>query len=95
MIKNIKLCVKKLNRVLGTDFDIEYVSQVLKNLHMEVTKTDECCLSVVAPSYRFDMEIPEDLIEEVARVYGYSNLPETMPSYKATKINISRKQINL
>ncbi|MGQ4004649.1 phenylalanine--tRNA ligase subunit beta [Francisellaceae bacterium CB52] len=85
----INLCVKKLNRVLGTDFDIEYVSQVLTNLHMEVTKTDECCLSVVAPSYRFDMEIPEDLIEEVARVYGYSNLPETMPSYKATKINIS------
>ncbi|MFT4693252.1 MAG: phenylalanyl-tRNA synthetase beta chain [Francisella sp.] len=85
----INLCVKKLNRVLGTDFDIEYVSQVLTNLHMKVSQKDECCLEVIAPSYRFDMEITEDLIEEVARVYGYSNLPETMPSYKATKINIS------
>ncbi len=85
----INLCVKKLNRVLGTDFDIEYVSQVLTNLHMKVSQKDECCLEVIAPSYRFDMEIPEDLIEEVARVYGYSNLPETMPNYKATKINIS------
>ena len=88
----INLCVKKLNRVLGTEFDIAYVSEVLTNLHMKVTQKDECCLEVVAPSYRFDMEIPEDLIEEVARVYGYSNLPETMPSYKATKINISEEK---
>ncbi|MCL4114672.1 UNVERIFIED_CONTAM: hypothetical protein GTU68_021550 [Idotea baltica] len=85
----ISLCINKLNRVLGTEFDISYVSEVLSNLHMQVTQKDECCLEVVAPSYRFDMEIPEDLIEEVARVYGYSKLPETMPSYKAKKINIS------
>jgi phenylalanyl-tRNA synthetase beta chain len=85
----ISLCVKKLNRVLGTQFDISYVSEVLSSLHMQVTQKDECCLEVVAPSYRFDMEIPEDLIEEVARVYGYSKLPETMPSYKAKKVNIS------
>lgn len=85
----ISLCINKLNRVLGTEFDISYISEVLSNLHMQVTQKDECCLEVVAPSYRFDMEIPEDLIEEVARVYGYSKLPETMPSYKAKKINIS------
>ena len=87
--QEIKLCVNKLNRVLSTDFNISYVSEVLTKLHMQVCKIDECCLEVIAPSYRFDMEIPEDLIEEVARVYGYSKLPETMPSYKASKINIS------
>ncbi|WP_150464638.1 phenylalanine--tRNA ligase subunit beta [Francisella sp. XLW-1] len=85
----INLCINKLNRVLGTQFTIEYVAEVLTNLHMQVTKIDECCLEVIPPSYRFDMEIPEDLIEEVARVYGYSNLPETMPKYQASKINIS------
>ncbi len=85
----INLCVKKLNRVLGTQFDIEYVAEELTNLHMKVTKADECCLEVIAPSYRFDMEIQEDLIEEVARVYGYSNLPETMPRYSASRVNIS------
>ncbi|WP_432773782.1 phenylalanine--tRNA ligase subunit beta [Francisella salimarina] len=86
---SINLCINKLNRVLGTQFTIEYVAEVLTNLHMQVTKIDECCLEVIPPSYRFDMEIPEDLIEEVARVYGYSNLPETMPKYQASKINIS------
>jgi phenylalanyl-tRNA synthetase beta chain len=85
----ITLCIKKLNKVLGTQFSLEYVESVLTNLHMKVTNIDDCCLNVVAPSYRFDMEIPEDLIEEVARVYGYSNLPETMPKYVASKIDIS------
>ncbi|WP_150465128.1 phenylalanine--tRNA ligase subunit beta [Francisella sp. SYW-2] len=88
-ITPINLCINKLNRVLGTQFTIEYVAEVLTNLHMQVTKIEECCLEVISPSYRFDMEIPEDLIEEVARVYGYSNLPETMPKYQASKINIS------
>ncbi|AJI52585.1 phenylalanine--tRNA ligase subunit beta [Francisella philomiragia] len=86
----ITLSIKKLNCVLGTDFDIEYVTEVLKALHMDVeTSFDSNCIEVLPPSYRFDMEIPEDLIEEVARVYGYSKLPETMPKYAATKINIS------
>ncbi|AIT08690.1 phenylalanyl-tRNA synthetase subunit beta [Candidatus Francisella endociliophora] len=91
----INLCVKKLNRVLGTQFTIEYVAEVLANLHMQVAKSDECCLEVIPPSYRFDMEISEDLIEEVARVYGYSNLPETMPKYNASKINISETNQSL
>ena len=85
----INLSIDKLNRILGTSFSTEYVSEVLKNLHMKVVKTNDTYLEVIPPSYRFDMEIPEDLVEEVARVYGYSNLPETMPYYKASKINIS------
>ncbi|APD50625.1 phenylalanine--tRNA ligase subunit beta [Francisella hispaniensis] len=86
----ITLSIKKLNRVLGTDFGIEYVTEVLKALHMNVaTSFDSNCIEVTPPSYRFDMEIPEDLIEEVARIYGYSKLPETMPKYAATKIDIS------
>ncbi|MDE4942835.1 hypothetical protein, partial [Francisella tularensis] len=50
---------------------------------------DGNCIEVIPPSYRFDMEIPEYLIEEVARIYGYSKLPETMPKYSAAKTNIS------
>ena len=86
----INLSIKKLNHVLGTDFGIEYVTEVLKALHMDVEASfDSNCIEVTPPSYRFDIEIPEDLIEEVARIYGYSKLPETMPKYAATKIDIS------
>ena len=86
----INLSIKKLNRVLGTDFSLEYVTEILQALHMDVTATfDSNYIEVSPPSYRFDMEIPEDLIEEVARIYGYSKLPETMPKYTAAKTDIS------
>ncbi|MDE5031987.1 hypothetical protein, partial [Francisella tularensis] len=77
-----KLSIKKRNHVLGTNFDIEYVTEVLKAVHMDVaTSFDGNCIEVIPPSYRFDIEIHEDLIEEVASIYGYSKLPETMPKY--------------
>ena len=86
----INLSIKKLNRVLGTDFSLEYVTEILQALHMDVAATfDNNYIEVSPPSYRFDMEIPEDLIEEVARIYGYSKLPETMPKYTAAKTDIS------
>ena len=86
----INLSVKKLNHVLGTDFSLEYVTEILQALHMDVAVTfDSNYIEVSPPSYRFDMEIPEDLIEEVARVYGYSKLPETMPKYVVAKTDIS------
>ncbi|APC91540.1 phenylalanine--tRNA ligase subunit beta [Francisella opportunistica] len=86
----INLSIKKLNRVLGTDFSLEYITEVLQALHMDVAATfDSNYIEVSPPSYRFDMEIPEDLIEEVARIYGYSKLPETMPKYAAAKTDIS------
>ncbi|OEZ33900.1 phenylalanine--tRNA ligase subunit beta [Francisella endosymbiont of Amblyomma maculatum] len=86
----INLSIKKLNHVLGTDFSLEYVTEILQALHMDVAVTfDNNYIEVSPPSYRFDMEIPEDLIEEVARIYGYSKLPETMPKYVAAKTDIS------
>ncbi|QIW10212.1 phenylalanine--tRNA ligase subunit beta [Francisella sp. LA112445] len=92
----INLSIEKLNSVLGTDLTIDYVTEVLESLHMNVDITfDSNCIEVVAPSYRFDMEIPEDLIEEVARIYGYSKLPETMPKYAASKVNISETELSL
>ena len=85
----ITLSIDKLNKVLGTEFQIDYVSDVLNALHMEVKQTDKDTLEIIPPSYRFDMKITEDLIEEVARIYGYSKLPETMPKYQSVEANIS------
>ncbi|BCD90534.1 phenylalanine--tRNA ligase beta subunit [Francisella halioticida] len=92
----INLSIDKLNDVLGTEFNLDYVVDILKALHMNIDTTfDSNCIEVIPPSYRFDMEIPEDLIEEVARIYGYSKLPETMPKYAASKTNISEAKHSL
>ena len=72
---------ERLARVLGISIDDAKVTEMLNRLGLEVTQT-EAGWEAVAPSYRFDISIEEDLIEEIARVYGYNNIPNVAP--KAT-----------
>jgi phenylalanyl-tRNA synthetase beta chain len=69
----------RLNRVLGADLDPETVLEILERLGMQVETDDAGVFRVIAPSARRDIEIEEDLIEEVARVYGYDRLPSRRP----------------
>ncbi|MEB7885256.1 phenylalanine--tRNA ligase subunit beta [Serratia fonticola] len=65
----------KLDRLIGHVVPSEQVSDILRRLGCQVTELGDNWLAV-APSWRFDMEIEEDLVEEVARVYGYNNIPD-------------------
>jgi phenylalanyl-tRNA synthetase beta chain len=71
----IRLRRSKLDRLIGHHIADEQVSDILNRLGCEVTAGQDEWLAV-APSWRFDMEIEEDLVEEVARVYGYNNIPD-------------------
>lgn len=71
----IRLRRSKLDRLIGHHIADEQVSDILKRLGCDVTKGQDEWLAV-APSWRFDMEIEEDLVEEVARIYGYNNIPD-------------------
>ena len=68
----------RIERVLGASIADEDVVDILHRLGMAPTSTPEGW-SAVPPSFRFDLEIEVDLIEELARVYGYSKLPSTRP----------------
>ncbi len=74
----VELRLARLNRVLGTEFVIDEVAGILERLSMRVERQGET-LRVSAPSARRDIEIEADLIEEVARVYGYDRLPSRRP----------------
>ncbi|WP_269934481.1 phenylalanine--tRNA ligase subunit beta [Serratia liquefaciens] len=71
----ITLRREKLDRLIGHVVPSEQVSDILRRLGCQVTEQGDNWLAV-APSWRFDMEIEEDLVEEVARVYGYNNIPD-------------------
>lgn len=75
----ITLRQARLNKVLGKEIDTSRVKDMLQRLGMQVeaVKND---YTVTAPSYRFDISIEEDLIEEVARIYGYNNIENTPPT---------------
>ena len=69
---------KRLNALLGTSISRRQMVSSLQRLAMQVKgKTDT--VKVIAPSYRFDINIEVDLIEEVARVTGFEKIPEIAP----------------
>ena len=74
----VKLRFDRVSRVLGMDISVQRVQEILSLLHMPA-KQSGGVLSVTPPSYRFDIAIEEDLIEEIARIEGYEKLPATLP----------------
>lgn len=70
----------KIYQVLGFELTAERVAHILSALGMTLTEQTDGWL-VIAPSYRFDISIEADLIEELARVYGYDNLPTQKPQF--------------
>lgn len=78
LIEPILLSVKQVNDYLGLEISEKEIIAIFARLNMSVEKLGEL-LSVVPPSYRFDIRIPQDLIEEVARVHGYHHIPVRIP----------------
>ncbi len=74
----VELRLDRLNRLLGTAFTIKEAGALLQRLDMDVA-IHETSLTALAPSARRDIEIEADLIEEVARVFGYDKLPTRRP----------------
>ncbi len=72
--QHIELSVNRLYQVLGFEVDPEQVTQIFKHLGLD-TAFAEGMWSVTSPSWRFDLAIAEDLIEEVVRVVGYDQMP--------------------
>ncbi|VEB26119.1 phenylalanyl-tRNA synthetase subunit beta [Actinobacillus lignieresii] len=68
----------KLDAVIGHHIEDETVTDILTRLGLNVTFANDSW-TAVAPSWRFDIEIEEDLIEEVARIYGYNSIPNNSP----------------
>jgi phenylalanyl-tRNA synthetase beta chain len=76
----IKLSTKGLNNLLGTQIQPDEVIEIMKRLDIEgeAAKGDE--LSFMIPTFRVDITREVDLIEELARHYGYDRIPTTLPS---------------
>ncbi|MCB1106548.1 MAG: phenylalanine--tRNA ligase subunit beta [Chlamydiia bacterium] len=71
--KPIKLRLNRTNDILGTKLSFNEIESFLKRLEMEVKGKEES-LEITVPSYRNDIHDEIDLIEEVARIYGYNNI---------------------
>ncbi|MEO6797620.1 MAG: phenylalanine--tRNA ligase subunit beta [Candidatus Dormibacter sp.] len=68
----------RIERVLGIDVPIPEATAILERLGFKVRATPDA-LSATPPDFRLDCTIPEDLVEEIGRIYGYDRLPSTLP----------------
>ncbi|MEC3838940.1 phenylalanine--tRNA ligase subunit beta [Bacillus amyloliquefaciens] len=80
---NIHVSVEKVNAVLGMKIAKEEIISIYKRLGFAVGEAEDV-LVVTVPSRRGDIKIEEDLIEEAARLYGYDNIPSTLPETAGT-----------
>jgi phenylalanyl-tRNA synthetase beta chain len=74
----INLTRQKLDRILGIHIDTATVTEIFRRLGFAVAEQADSW-QVTVPTYRFDISIGEDLIEEVARVFGYNSIPNVAP----------------
>jgi phenylalanyl-tRNA synthetase beta chain len=79
--RRIELRVERTNTILGTDLDVDAMGKHLSSLQMKVERNGEN-LAVIPPSFRMDLEREIDLVEEVARLEGYKNIPVTFPAVR-------------
>ncbi len=77
--RDIVLSLKKVNRIIGTSVARDEVKAVLEGLEMTVGEAGEDVFLVTPPSCRVDITREIDLIEEIARLFGYDRIPATLP----------------
>ena len=74
----VSLRVARASKIIGMPLTQAQCADAMRRLGLDVAES-EGMLTLVPPSYRFDLQIEEDLIEEVARIVGYDKLPHTPP----------------
>jgi len=84
--KIVTVDIKKLNTHIGLDLSKEVMSTILTNLGYKITSSDNSFITVVVPSWRRDVQIPEDIHEDIARIYGYNNIDVKLPRRPITSL---------
>ncbi len=85
----VALQMSEVRRILGDQPGVHEILRILKRLGFDVTaeRTDASEWTVQIPSWRLDIEREIDLIEEIARLYGYDKFPNTLPAYAGAVVD--------
>ena len=84
--RKIACRLSKINALIGHHFGVSEVENLFKRLEFQVEWDGKDTFQVTVPTYRVDISIEEDLIEEVARLYGYAKIEKREPYYQASKL---------
>ena len=94
--KVIELESERVNKILGLSLSNDQIKNMLKSLEFSVEiYKNSGLLKVKVPSYRTDVEQKADLIEEVARMYGYNNIPITTPERRQQGHRTEKQKVQI
>lgn len=85
--KTVEVRTARVEKVLGVSIENQRIETILQHLGLQPEKTADG-FRVTAPTFRYDIEIEADLIEEIARVYGYENIPDDYTSGKLAMLKL-------
>lgn len=75
----VKCRKARVDRILGVAIPAEEITEILLRLGLDATRNEDVW-EIKVPSFRFDITIEEDIIEEIGRIYGYDNIPTHHPA---------------
>ena len=75
----VKVRPKRVNKLLGINLDAASISNILSKLGVELINQSDEAIEAIMPSYRLDLKEEIDLVEEVARLHGFQNIPTKLP----------------
>ncbi len=81
--KYVEVSTYQVNHLLGTNIQSEQIKEIFDSLKFSYEFNDDT-FTVKVPTYRNDITMAADLIEEVARIYGYDNIPSSLPEMSMT-----------
>jgi phenylalanyl-tRNA synthetase beta chain len=87
--KSIPLNIDWVSRLLGLEIALGNAASMLRSLQFDVEEVDERQLKVTVPTFRAtkDVSIPQDLVEEVGRIYGYDNINPVLPDIESEPVH--------
>ncbi|KAA0549180.1 phenylalanine--tRNA ligase subunit beta [Bacillus sp. BGMRC 2118] len=90
-LAEVRITLERITKVIGMEITSETVEDILRRLQFSYT-LDNNEFIITIPSRRGDITIEEDIVEEVARLYGYDNLPVTLPAGEQTPGHLTEIQ---
>lgn len=94
--KKIVLDLLNVNKILGEKLTSSKIKNILNRLEFRVEPQTKNKLGILTPSHRQDVNLEIDLIEEISRIYGYENIPKTLPKVSPQKIgSVTRGLVSL
>ncbi len=97
----IVLTTREVERILGIGLSVEQITQILRALEFQVEPRGPGVIAATPPDYRLDVDGSDDLIEELARIYGYDRIPSTLiadalpPQHENTPLELEERARDL